>query len=58
MENPSNNDPSTDVDAGGGGDSPPLATKVYFKGEKVVAYHGLRIYEAKAGINFLPSHFT
>ncbi|KAK4800018.1 hypothetical protein SAY86_025383 [Trapa natans] len=45
-----NSDQSGDASGGGnsGGGDPP--TRVFTEGEKVLAYHGPRIYEAKAGL--------
>lgn len=51
MGNSSRDDSATDGDAssGGGGDAPkPSNSSLYSEGEKILAYHGPRIYEAKA----------
>ncbi|XP_004287991.1 PREDICTED: mortality factor 4-like protein 1 [Fragaria vesca subsp. vesca] len=50
MGNSSRDDSATDGDAssGGGGDAPkPSNSSLYSEGEKILAYHGPRIYEAK-----------
>lgn len=44
------------VDDDAGGDSPPVVIKTFDELEKVLAYHGNRIYEAKAHTYFL--HFV
>uniref|UniRef100_A0A803NFC2 Chromo domain-containing protein n=1 Tax=Cannabis sativa TaxID=3483 RepID=A0A803NFC2_CANSA len=46
MGNSSKDDSLTDGDASSG-DAPPSKTSLYTEGEKVLAYHGPRIYEAK-----------
>ena len=51
MENSSRDNSTTD-----GGDTPPTSG-LYYEGEKVLAYHGPRIYEAKVHITFLISRF-
>ncbi|KAI4315009.1 hypothetical protein L6164_027862 [Bauhinia variegata] len=47
MGNSSKDDSTTDGDTSGG-DTPPSNSSRYSEGEKVLAYHGPRIYEAKA----------
>lgn len=46
MVNSSKDDAATDGDMSSGG-SPPSNSSLYSEGEKVLAYHGPRIYEAK-----------
>ncbi|XP_062102624.1 protein MRG1 isoform X2 [Humulus lupulus] len=46
MGNSSKDDSATDGDTSSG-DAPPSKTSLYSEGEKVLAYHGPRIYEAK-----------
>lgn len=46
MVNSSKDDTATDGDMSSG-DSPPSNSSLYSEGEKVLAYHGPRIYEAK-----------
>ncbi|KAL5556921.1 hypothetical protein UlMin_039157 [Ulmus minor] len=46
MGNSSKDDSATDGDTSGG-ESPPSKTSLFAEGEKVLAYHGPRIYEAK-----------
>ena len=50
MGNSSKDDSTTDGDTSGG-DSPPSNSSLYSEGEKVLAYHGPRIYEAKAHLS-------
>jgi hypothetical protein len=52
MGNSSKDDSATDGDTSSG-DTPPSNSGVYSEGEKVLAYHGPRIYEAKAHTPFL-----
>jgi hypothetical protein len=52
MGNSSKDDSTTDGDTSSG-DTPPSNSGVYSEGEKVLAYHGPRIYEAKAHTPFL-----
>ena len=50
MANSSKDDSAADGDTSGGGT--PSNSSVYGEGEKVLAYHGPRIYEAKASMRF------
>ncbi|KAI4327403.1 hypothetical protein L6164_019870 [Bauhinia variegata] len=52
MGNSSKDDSSTDGDTSGG-DNPPSNSSRFSESEKVLAYHGPRIYEAKAPFNSL-----
>ncbi|KAH0995823.1 hypothetical protein GBA52_019687 [Prunus armeniaca] len=47
MANSSRDDSPTDGDTSSG-DAPPSNSSLYSEGEKILAYHGPRIYEAKA----------
>ncbi|KAM5576669.1 protein MRG1 [Rosa sericea] len=47
MGNSSRDDSATDGDASSGGDAKPSNSSLYSEGEKILAYHGPRIYEAK-----------
>lgn len=49
MGNSSKDDSTTDGDTSSG-DTPPSNPNLYAEGEKVLAYHGPRIYEAKANL--------
>ena len=51
----SKNNSSTDSE-NSSGDVPDSKPSLYFEGEKVLAYHGPRIYEAKARFLFFSFH--
>ena len=56
MGNSSKDDSATSGDASAG-DVQPSNSSLYSEGERVLAYHGPRIYEAKASLSLLPLRF-